>query len=147
MVLFASWAQKDLAALTDRINAEQDAWLASGEDISAFYAAKARAHLAYELIIAGKARAYDITGNTELAVALGRAEAAWKRAADLKPVFVSNQSGSGAILPNHLSSMAFYLYEAEKASSELAALLAPAPAPAVAAPADVAQAAEEPAVP
>jgi hypothetical protein len=147
MVLFASWAQKDLAALTDRINAEQDAWLASGEDISAFYAAKARAHLAYELIIAGKARAYDITGNTELAVALGRAEAAWKRAADLKPVFVSNQSGSGAILPNHLSSMAFYLYEAEKASSELAALLAPAPAPAITAPADVAQAAEEPAVP
>ncbi len=85
--------------------------------------------------------AYDITGNTELAVALGRAEAAWKRAADLKPVFVSNQAGSGAILPNHLSSMAFYLYEAEKASSELAALLAPAPA--VAAPAEVAQAAEE----
>jgi len=145
MVLFASWARGDLAALTERINAGQGAWLASQEDIAAFYGAKARAHLAYELITAARARAFDITASTERAVALGRAEAAWKRAAELKPVFVSNQAGSGAILPNHLSSMAFYLYQAEKASSELAALLAPAPA--AEAPAGAAQAAEETAVP
>jgi hypothetical protein len=145
MVLFASWAEKDRAALTERINAEQDAWLARREDITAFYGAKARAHLAYELITAGKARAYDITGNPELAVALGRAEAAWKRAAELKPVFVSNQAGSGAILPNHLSSMAFYLSEAGTASYELAALLAPPPA--AEAPAEAAQVAEATPVP
>jgi hypothetical protein len=46
----------------------------------------------------------------------------------MKPVFVSNQHGSGAIMPNHLSSMAYYLVEAERASADLAARLAPPPA-------------------
>jgi hypothetical protein len=146
MALFAGWAAEDVAALSDRINAEQDVWLASKEDISAFYAAKARAHLAHELIVASKARAYGITGDTELAVLLARAESAWKRAADMKPVFVSNQSGSAALLPNHLASMAYYLVEAEAASSELARRLAPPPPP-VEVVGDVAQAGETPAVP
>ena len=146
MVLFAGWAKQDVAALTDRINAEQSTWLASKEDIEAFYAAKARAHLAHELIVAGKARAYDITGNAELAVALNRAETAWKRAADLKPVFVSNRHGSGALLPNHLSSMAYYLSEAEAATSFLAERLAPPPV-VVEDVASVAEANEETAVP
>lgn len=128
MALFAAWAGEDRAALSDRINAEQSAWPASKADITAFYTAKARAHLAHELIVAGKARAYGLTGDTELAVALARAESAWKRASDLKPVFVSNQAGSAAILPNHLASMAYYLVEAETASAYLAERLAPAPA-------------------
>lgn len=142
MALFATWAEADLAALSDRINAEQDAWPASKEDIAAFYAAKARAHLAHELILASKARAYGITGDSQVAARLARAEASWKRAAELKPVFVSNQSGSAAILPNHLASMAFYLYEAHEASAGLAELLAP-PASAVAETADAAEAASE----
>ncbi|MFN7165240.1 MAG: hypothetical protein ACK4P2_10530 [Hyphomonas sp.] len=146
MALFTRWAGEDLAALSDRINAEQSAWPASKEDIAAFYAAKARAHLAYELIKAGKVRAYGITGNTELSIALGRAESAWKRAADMKPVFVSNQAGSGALLPNHLASMAYYLSEAKAASGDLAARLAPA-APVIPDTADVALVAEEAAVP
>jgi len=145
MALFATWAGKDRAALSDRINAEQGAWPASKEDVAAFYAAKARAHLAHELIVAGKARAYGLTGDTELAVALARAEAAWQRAADMKPVFVSNQAGSAALMPNHLASMAYYLVEAETASAYLAQRLAP---PAVEeAVADVALVAEETAIP
>lgn len=125
--LFAAWASEDRAALSDRIHAEQDAWPASREDIAAFYAAKARAHLAHELIVAGKARAFGITADTELALQLARAEAGWKRAAELKPIFVSNQSGSEAFLPNHLATMAYYLVEAEEASAELAVRLAPPP--------------------
>ncbi|MBA3068297.1 MAG: hypothetical protein FP825_07450 [Hyphomonas sp.] len=128
MALFADWAAEDRGALSDRINAEQSAWPASKEDISAFYAAKARAHLAHQLVVAGKARAYGLTGDTEVAVALSSAETAWKRAADMKPVFVSNQSGSAALMPNHLASMAFYLFEAEEASRRLADRLAPPPA-------------------
>lgn len=146
MALFAGWAAEDVAALSDRINAEQSAWPASKEDIAAFYTAKARAHLAHELIVASKVRAYGITGDTELAVLLARSEAAWKRAADMKPVFVSNQSGSAALLPNHLASMAYYLVEAEAASGELARRLAP-PAPVIEEVGDVAQAGEPPAIP
>ncbi len=140
MVLFTSWAKQDRAALSDRINAEQTAWPASKDDITAFYAAKARAHLAHELIVAGKARAYGLTGDTELSVALARAESAWKRAAEMKPIFVSNQSGSGALMPNHLASMAYYLTEAEESSRYLSDRLAP-PVPVVE---DVAAIAEEP---
>lgn len=146
MAMFARWAAADRAALSDRINAEQDVWLASREDIAAFYAAKARAHIAHELIMTTKARAYNITGDAELAVALARAEAAWGRAAELKPFFVSNQSGTGAILPNHLSSMAYYLTEAEAASDYLAGKLAPPPVVTVPT-ADVAQTGEEPQLP
>lgn len=146
MALFAEWAGEGRAALSDRINAEQTAWPASTADIAAFYDAKAHAHLAHELIQAAKARAYGITGDAELAVALARAESAWGKAAALKPVFVSNQSGNGALLPNHLSSMAWYLVEAEEASAFLAQKLAP-PAPVTEAMGDVAQAAEEPQLP
>lgn len=146
IALFADWAMQDRAALSDRINAEQSAWPASKDDIAAFYAAKARAHLAHELIVAGKARAYGLTGDTELAVGLARAENAWKRAADMKPLFVSNQSGSAAFMPNHLASMAYYLSEAEEASKYLAARLAP-PVPAVEDVAAVAEDAEATAVP
>lgn len=146
MALFAEWAKEGRAALSDRIHAEQSAWPASREDIAAFYDAKAHAHLAHELILAAKARAYGITGDAELAVALARAEAAWGRAAELKPIFVSNLKGSGAILPNHLSSMAWYLSEAEEASAYLAARLAP-PAAAEETVGDVAQTGEEPQLP
>ncbi|MFN7180080.1 hypothetical protein [Hyphomonas sp.] len=146
MALFAEWAREGRAALSDRINAEQSAWPASREDIAAFYDAKAHAHLAHELILSAKARAYGITGDAELAVALARAEAAWGRAAELKPVFVSNLSGSGAILPNHLASMAYYLVEAEDASAFLAAKLAP-PVEEDASVGDVALTGEEPQLP
>lgn len=146
MALFAEWAREGRAALSDRINAEQTAWPASTADIAAFYDAKAHAHVAHELIQAAKARAYGITSDAELAVALARAESAWGKAAALKPVFVSNQSGNGALLPNHLSSMAWYLVEAEEASAYLAQQLAP-PAPAAEAVGDVALAAEEPQLP
>jgi hypothetical protein len=146
MALFAEWARQGRAALSDRINAEQSAWPASREDIAAFYDAKAHAHLAHELILSAKARAYGITGDTELAVALARAEAAWGRAAALKPVFVSNLSGSGALLPNHLASMAYYLVEAEEASAFLAAKLAP-PVEEDAPLGDVALTGEEPQLP
>ena len=61
--------------------------------------------------------------------------------AELKPVFVSNQDGSAALLPNHLASMAFYLYEAHEASAGLAAVLAP-PSPVVAETAEAVQAAD-----
>jgi hypothetical protein len=125
MVLFTGWAASDRAALSDRINAIQEDWPASKADVAAFYAAKARAHIAHELIVTGKVRAYGLTADTELAVALARAETAWARAAATKPIFVSNQSGASALMPNHLASMAYFLVEAEVASAELAERLAP----------------------
>lgn len=122
LALFAGWAGEDRAALSDRINAQQAGWPASKEDIAAFYRAKARAHVAYEMFAANRAKAYTLN-NTAVLVAAERTETAWARAAAMKPVFVSNQSGSAALFPNHLASMAFFLSEAEEASRHLADLM------------------------
>lgn len=120
--LFADWAAADRAALSDRINAEQASWPASKEDIAAFYESKARAHVAHEMFLASKRASYRL-GDTRLAVAAERVDAAWARAARMKPLYISNQSDSATLAPNHLASMAYFLLEAEDASRHLAGLL------------------------
>lgn len=128
LALFAHWAAEDRAALSDRINALQTGgWPASKEDIAAFYRAKARAHIAHEMFAANRAKALTLN-DTGVLVAADRVEAAWSRAARMKPVFVANQSGSAVLAPNHLASMAYFLFEAEAASRHLATLMQPAPA-------------------
>lgn len=126
LALFASWAAEDRAALSDRINAVQEGgWPASKDDITAFYRAKARAHVAHEMFVANRDKAYTLS-DTAILVAADRVDAAWERAAEMKPVFVSNQSDSAMLMPNHLASMAYFLLEAEEASRHLASLMEPA---------------------
>lgn len=127
LALFAGWAAEDRAALSDRINALQEGggWPASKDDITAFYRAKARAHVAHEMFAASAGKAYTLS-DTAILVAADRAEAAWGRAAEMKPILVSNQSNSAVFTPNHLASMAYFLLEAEEASRHLIELMAPA---------------------
>lgn len=128
LALFAGWAGEDRAALSDQINAVQEGgWPASKDDITAFYRAKARAHVAHEMFAANADKAYNLS-NTAILVAADRVETAWSRAAAMKPVLVSNQSDSAALNPNHLASMAYFLLEAEEASRHLIELMAPAAA-------------------
>ncbi|MFN7055628.1 hypothetical protein [Hyphomonas sp.] len=124
LALFADWAAEDRAALSDLINAEQAGWPASQADIAAVYRAKSRAHIAHEMFTASKAKSYQL-GETRLAVAAQRTQAAWARAAVMKPLLVSNQSDAATLTPNHLATMAFFLLEAEEASRHLAALMTP----------------------
>ena len=128
LALFAGWAAEDRAALSDRINAIQEGgWPASKEDIAAFYRAKARAHVAHEMFVANAAKALTLS-DTAVLVAMDRVESAWERAARMKPVFVSNQSDTAALNPNHLASMAYFLLEAEVASRHLIELMEPSAA-------------------
>ena len=128
LALFAGWAAEDRAALSDQINAVQEGggWPATKDDITAFYRAKARAHVAHEMFAANADKAYNLS-NTAILVAADRVEAAWGRAAEMKPVLVSNQSDSAVLNPNHLASMAYFLLEAEVASRHLIELMEPAP--------------------
>ena len=143
LALFAGWAAEDRAALSDRINAVQEGgWPASKEDIAAFYRAKARAHVAHEMFSANTAKALTLT-DTAILVAADRVEAAWERAAKMKPVLVSNQSDTAAVTPNHLASMAYFLLEAEVASRHLMELMEPAAADEVVEETSVAQTAGE----
>jgi hypothetical protein len=52
--------------------------------------------------------------------AYDKAEAAWTRAAKIRPLVVSNQKGDGAIMANHLASLGFFLRDAQRTSEELA---------------------------
>jgi len=95
--LTAGWAQDSrtsLASATRNI----DTWPASYDDIRLFYTAKARAHVAHELL--GAALSQEASAVNERALQDTKAEALalWRRAAEQKPLFVTNRSGNDAIL-------------------------------------------------
>jgi hypothetical protein len=122
--LFMSWAESSRREMSDRVAAEPAGWwLASGEDVRAVYRAKARAHAALELFRVSRLSAPALRANTETIIAAERVEAAWRRAAEFKPLFVSRRAGNGRFLPNHPAAMGFFLSEAESAMAELNAQL------------------------
>jgi len=121
--LFSGWAEVDQDDLSTQINQEPTGWPASKKDIQVFYAAKARAHIALQMLMAARSSDPDLAGDTRLRAAIDRAEAAWTRAARIRPLVVSNQKGDGALMSNHLAALGFFLHDAEAASQELVTLL------------------------
>lgn len=117
--LTAGWAS-DARSTLAKASRDTDTWPASFEDIQEFYRAKAKAHVAHELLSAALAQQPEIISKRSLSVDQANALAMWRRAAMQKPLFVTNQSGSDAILGNHLTNMAFLMDEAGTASAALA---------------------------
>ena len=95
------------------------AWPASYDDIRTYYHAKARAHVAHELLSAALAQQNDQIIARGLTDAKTEALALWRKAAVQRPLFVSNQTGDGAF-GSHLTSMAFLIDEAKAATVTLA---------------------------
>ena len=121
--LFAGWAEADRIDLSVQVNQEVVEWPASKADIESFYGAKARAHVAEQMLMAARLTEPRLARLPAVSTAFDKAELAWSRAAQMKPLIVSNQSGDGPFMANHLTSIGFYLGEAEDASRELAAAL------------------------
>ncbi|MEP1599781.1 hypothetical protein [Hyphomonas sp.] len=121
--LFASWAEADRIDLSVQVNQDVVEWPASKVDIETFYSAKARAHLAQQMLAAARTAEPRLARLPSVSTAFDRAELAWSRAARMKPLVVSNQSGDGPFMANHLASIGFYLGEAQDASRNLAAAL------------------------
>lgn len=121
--MFAGWAEADQDDLSTQIYQEATGWPASKQDIRVFYAAKARAHIALQMLKASRAADRDGAGDAATQAAYDKAEAAWTRAARIRPLVVSNQKGDGAIMANHLASLGFFLRDAQRTSLELANLL------------------------
>ena len=142
--LTAGWAGDSRTALAAQVR-QGATWPATFEDIRVFYTAKARAHVAHELLSASLAQETDAITARGLDGAKSEALSLWRRAAVQRPLFVSNQSGDGAMLGNHLTGMAFLLDEAADATLVLAEGLAePAPDPEDARSAELAVAAAPP---
>ena len=126
--LFAGWAETDLADLSAQINAETVEWPASRQDIIAFYGAKARAHVAREMLLASERADPRFSRMPDVQAAMTKATEAWGHAAHMKPLIVSNQPGDGMLMANHLAGMGFYLSEAKAATLELANAIEALPA-------------------
>jgi hypothetical protein len=125
--LFANWARADRDRLSRQIDAGSADLPATRRDIEAFYAAKARAHVAAQMLAALEISDPKLARHPNVAAALARAETAWSRASRLRPLFVANQAGDSVFAPNHLSSLGFFLGEAEDATADLALALAAIP--------------------
>ncbi len=126
--LFAAWADSSIETLAP-LASPGDGWIASRASVAALYEAKARAHVAHELLVARIAREPRLADAKGFAGDFEDALNAWRRAARIRPLFVANQASDGAIGTNHLATMAFLLGEAGKASRRAAAvLLEPEPA-------------------
>lgn len=116
--LMASWSDVSAAELGEQSNL-RDGWPASKADIEAFYAARARAQLASQLIAASLNAEPDTLVSEAVQSRIDRLVAAWRKAATLDPVFVSSQSGDARIMADHLAMMAFYIGEAGRATRDL----------------------------
>ncbi|HPF22038.1 MAG: hypothetical protein R3C08_00275 [Hyphomonas sp.] len=127
--MFAGWAEADQDDLSTQIYQEATGWPASKQDIRVFYAAKARAHIALQMLKAARSADRVSAGDAETVAAYDRAEAAWTRAARIRPLMVSNQKGDGAVMSNHLASLGFFLRDAQRTSLELAEMLGKPVAP------------------
>ena len=118
--MFAGWAEADQDDLSTQIYQEPTGWPASKQDIRVFYAAKARAHIALQMLKASRAADRDSLKDADTLAAYDKAEAAWTRAARIRPLIVSNQKGDGAIMSNHLASLGFFLRDAQRTAVDLA---------------------------
>lgn len=116
--LMASWSDVSVAELGEQSNL-RDGWPASEADVQAFYAARARAQLASQLITASLNAEPDTLVSEAVQSRIDRLVAAWRKAATLDPLFVSNQSGDARLMADHLAMMAFYISEAGRATRDL----------------------------
>lgn len=123
------WASAEHAKLVEIAN-PGDGWIASTEAIRAVYSAKAKAHFAHEVLKASGEREAALLARHGAEGAFRRTVRKWQHAANLRPLFVSNQGSDGVIGANHPAILAFHLEEARTAQAELALRLSQPPAPA-----------------
>ena len=115
LTLTIGWASDTRSALAVKARTPT-AWPASYDDIRTYYHAKARAHVAHEMLSAALAQQNEAVMARGLTETKIEALSLWRKAAVQNPVFVSNQTGSGA-LGSHLTGMAFLMDEAGAATT------------------------------
>jgi len=120
--LMAGWGEASEARLSEQIMSNSG-WPASREDVRAFYEAKARAHVAHEILMVTLRHEGRTIAERGLGPQSRDLLEKYRRAAIQKPLFVSNQRGDGIVLTNHLTGMAFLMSEASEASALLASAL------------------------
>ena len=108
--LFETWVVASSDDLRKRAGSAE-AWPASRADIEAIYVARARAHVASQLLNASVLSEPDLITSRDAAEARDDLQVALRRAATFNPVFISSQAGTGRLLSDHPATMAFYMSE------------------------------------
>ncbi|MEO0982243.1 MAG: hypothetical protein AAFX03_06285 [Pseudomonadota bacterium] len=120
--LSAQWAATSKAELSALVG-DDEGWPAGRASVEAYYIAKARAHVAAELLAAAGRENRALLDDEALQSAHDRALAHWRRAGDQAPVFVFNQAGDSLFGGNHLAAMAFMIDAAEASTLAYSDLL------------------------
>ncbi|MEM9937509.1 MAG: hypothetical protein AAF768_01555 [Pseudomonadota bacterium] len=120
--MFAHWTSTAQTDLRLRANTAE-AWPAAKADVEAIYAARAKAHVAGQLLMATFLNEPGLIVSPDAAEAMDRTFAALRRASTFSPLIISSQSGTGKVLSDHPATMAFYLSETEAAMIDLQAAL------------------------
>lgn len=122
----------DMRSALAQATLDQSDWPATPLAIEAFYDAKAQAHVIEQRLrtLHAQAAMTEAEANEAFLADLDVAIANWARAAEFKPLFVMNQTGSGVLETNHLAVMSFY-YEQAETATEAIGLVPNDPQPAV----------------
>lgn len=119
---FQTWAIQSRDSIQSRDRTDIT-WPASRADIELVYLARARAHVASELLSASLSAEPQLIRTRTVAEAVESARTAWRRAAAFNPLFVSSQDGTGLVVADHPATMAQYLSEAQVATQALSLAL------------------------
>ncbi|MEM7006277.1 MAG: hypothetical protein AAF498_10385 [Pseudomonadota bacterium] len=122
MDLAAGWALASRNALGS-IASPGDGWIASTEAVQTVYEAKARAHVAHEILSARMTSDGNTFPSTEAELLALQALEKWRVAAKLRPLFVSNHGADAVVGANHPATMAFLISDAAETSRRAAELL------------------------
>ena len=122
LTLLSAWAETSYQQLSERIGT-RDGWPASEEDVAVFFQARARAHVASQMLTASLASAPSVAVQPEVLNRLNQIEGYWRRAATLNPLFVSSQAGDARLMADHLAMMAYYQRQAGDATKALVTAL------------------------
>ena len=128
LTLAIGWSEASAAEL-GALASPGDGWIASREAVTGVYRAKAKAHVAHEMLAARHDMATNLFSSAEAELAFLRALEKWRIAAKVRPLFVSNQAADAVIGANHPAMMAFLLSDAANASNQAIALLSAPPEP------------------
>ncbi|MEO1100390.1 MAG: hypothetical protein AAFW65_00940 [Pseudomonadota bacterium] len=120
--LFADWADRSKLALDDKAGSTEG-WMATDGDVDAFYTAKARAHVAHELLGASARAEPKLMASAAMRAEIRKAELVWRKAATQQPLLVYNRGDDFLGMNSHLENMANIMEDAATTSRALADLL------------------------
>ena len=128
--LYTKWVSEDLAHLSNAARTVSG-WPAAETDIAAIYRARAKAHVAAQLISASIELDPTLIVSREASEAREALQVSLHRMATFNPLIVTSQGSTHPLLSDHPAALAFYSQETLRALDTFKASLVTQPSPAI----------------